>query len=154
MAADVLVTILPAWIEGKIKPREQDHEKATFTKILKKEDGKIDWKWGPEKIERFIRAMSPWPGAWTEVNLSPMIQDRKRLKILKAHLEDIRVNSWAAQEESLTKSKKKRALPIRVNSREDLQGRKRLVLDLVQLEGKKPVSWEEFQRGYPNFSLV
>jgi methionyl-tRNA formyltransferase len=35
----------------------------------------------PENIERFIRAMQSWPQAWTEVN-------GKRLKILKAHLEE------------------------------------------------------------------
>lgn len=135
--AEVLITILPAWIKGEITPREQDHSQATFTKLLKKEDGYIPqevfeiiapkrgqtskWKCklGPyeieptaENLERFIRAMTPWPGAFTKVKIQRG-EEEKRLKILKAHL---------------------------------LEGK--LILDLVQLEGKKPVTWEEFQKGY------
>ncbi|MFZ5366589.1 MAG: methionyl-tRNA formyltransferase [Patescibacteria group bacterium] len=135
-AAEVLVTILPAWVEGRIIPREQDHSQATYTKLLKKEDGFIPaetlgiiapkpgstskCKLGPDELERFIRAMSPWPGAWTEIQKT---EDRRqktvrRLKILKAHIED-----------------------------------KHLVLDLVQLEGKKPVTWKQFREGYPGVKI-
>lgn len=119
-AAEVLTTILPAYLEGKIELREQDHSKATFTKILTRGDGKIDWKKEPSEIERFIRALSPWPGAWTKVQITKnKSQITKRLKILKAHTED-----------------------------------RRLVPDLVQLEGKNPVSWKQFKEGYPEMRFV
>lgn len=118
--AKVLVTILPAYLEGRIELREQDHSQATFTRLLKKEDGKINWTWDQEKIERFIRAMFPWPGAWTEIKVTRnKKQATRRLKILKAHLEA-----------------------------------GKLVLDLVQLEGKKPVTWKQFQEGYPEAKLI
>jgi len=52
----------------KIKPKPQDHSKATYTKIIRKEDGKIDWKNPPKNLERMIRAYYPWPGVWTEYN--------------------------------------------------------------------------------------
>ena len=38
-----LIKIISRYISGDIKPQEQDHSKATFTKIIKKEDGKIDF---------------------------------------------------------------------------------------------------------------
>lgn len=39
MAADTLSSLIPQFIAGKIKLVEQDHQQATFTKLLKKEDG-------------------------------------------------------------------------------------------------------------------
>lgn len=112
--AKVLLTILPAYLEDRIELRKQDHSKATYTKKLTRDDGKVDWTKPNKYNERFIRAMFPWPGAWTEVT----IQDRRRLKILKAHLE-----------------------------------KGKLILDQVQLEGKKPVTWKQFCEGYPKAKL-
>ena len=80
-----LVSILPDYLEGKIKPKEQDHLKATFTQKLTRESGKIDWSKPVNYQERFVRAMFPWPGTWTEIKIN---QENKRLKILKAHLEN------------------------------------------------------------------
>lgn len=117
-SGQVLTTILPAWIEGKIKPREQVHSQATFTRRLTRDDGRVDWQKTDQEIERFIRAMSFWPGAWTMIKAKPN-EPEKRLKILKAHLE-----------------------------------KGKLVLDQVQLEGKKPVTWKQFQEGYPETEIV
>ncbi len=77
LAADFLMEILPQYIEGKIQPQAQDETKATYTKILSREDGQIDWKKTAQEIERKIRAFSPWPGTWTYFN-------NQRTKILKA----------------------------------------------------------------------
>jgi len=83
-SADVLIQAIPAYISGKIKPKAQDEKEATFTKLLKKEDGFIDLKKAsPIEAERFIRAMHPWPGVWTYIEPA-----HKRLKIKKAHLEE------------------------------------------------------------------
>lgn len=77
-SAEVLVTILPAWVEGRIKPRNQDHSKATFTKILKKEDGYIDLEkpLSPEVFDRMVRAYHPWPNTWS------YLPSRKIIKFL------------------------------------------------------------------------
>ena len=117
--AEVLTTILPAYLEGRIELREQDHLKATFTKKLTRADGKIDWSQPDDYLERFIRAMSSWPGAWTLLRPRATEGQTKRLKILKAHLEN-----------------------------------GKLVLDQVQLEGKKPVTWKQFQEGYPEAKII
>ena len=73
-------------------------------------------------LERFIRSMQPWPVAWTLLRLS-LSGQTKRLKILKAHLEEPVPNTH------------------------------HLVPDLVQLEGKDPVTWRQFLEGYPNCIL-
>ncbi len=80
IGAPLLVNTLRTWLDGSIVPVEQDHEKATFTKLLKKEDGKIDWNEASFDIERKVRALSPWPGVWTEMH-------GKRVKIFEiAHM--------------------------------------------------------------------
>jgi methionyl-tRNA formyltransferase len=81
-SADVLLEMIPAYIEGKIKLKPQDEDKATFTKMVKKEDGYVDlYNDDDETIWRKFRAYNPWPGIWTRVN-------EKRLKILKCRFEE------------------------------------------------------------------
>lgn len=77
--ADVLLSVLPDYLAGKLTPQPQDHAAATVTTLLEKDDGKIDWRSPAEYIDRHIRAMTPWPGAWTDIT-------GKRVKVLKAHL--------------------------------------------------------------------
>jgi methionyl-tRNA formyltransferase len=54
--------------KDSIKPQEQDHTKATFTKIIAKEDGKINWNSSSTKIYNQFRAYSNWPGVWTTLD--------------------------------------------------------------------------------------
>lgn len=46
-------------------PQPQDHSKATFAPIIKKQDGLIDWTKPAVEIERAIRGFQPWPTAYT-----------------------------------------------------------------------------------------
>jgi methionyl-tRNA formyltransferase len=85
-SAEVLFGLIKPYLAGKIKPREQNHKEATFTKTIRKEDGYIDLsKAKPEETERFVRAMDPWPGAWTKIKINGR---EKRLRLLKTHLEE------------------------------------------------------------------
>lgn len=65
LGADLLIEILPKFINKEIKPQEQDHAKATFTKMFSREDGRINWNEPAEKIYNQIRALNPEPGTWT-----------------------------------------------------------------------------------------
>src|SRR3989344_427506 len=81
-SVDILIETIEPYLKGKIKLKEQNHNEAIFTKILTKQDGFLELTGcDPVNAERFIRAMQPWPGAWTLI-------DGKRLKILQAHLEN------------------------------------------------------------------
>ena len=66
--AELLVQIIPDFVAGKIKMVEQNHKLATYTKVLKKEDGFFDINNPPpiDQLDRMIRAYSPWPGVWTK----------------------------------------------------------------------------------------
>jgi methionyl-tRNA formyltransferase len=89
-SAKVLVETLEPYLQGKIRPKVQDDSQATFTKIMTREGGFIDLtKVDPVVAERFVRAMLPWPVAWTQVKLTiNNEQFTKRLKIHRAHIED------------------------------------------------------------------
>ena len=65
VSAELVSRILPDWFAGKIKSYEQKHEQATFTRLLTRADGKIDWAKPAVEIERKIRALNPEPGTWT-----------------------------------------------------------------------------------------
>lgn len=90
-SAQVLVELLKPYLKNKITAKTQDDSQATFTKMLTRESGYIDLtKEEPIYTERFIRAMQDWPGAWTLLRL-PATEGQaqvKRLKLLKAHLEN------------------------------------------------------------------
>ncbi len=111
-SAEFLIDLIPNYLSSKIKLKPQNEEEATFTKMMKREDGYVDLKKSsPVEIDRKFRALKPWPEIYTMVG-------GKRLKIIGLHLED-----------------------------------GKLVLDKVQLEGKKAVSFEEFKRGYPDLNI-
>ncbi len=85
LGAKLLVETIPNWISGKIKPKPQDESKATYTKILKKEDGKISWNKSAKEIERQIRAFNSWPGSFT---LCQKNDKNIKVKILEADVLD------------------------------------------------------------------
>ena len=61
----LLAETLPKYQSGKLQPRPQDEAAATMTRTLRKADGEIDWSRDAAYLARFVRAMQPWPGAWT-----------------------------------------------------------------------------------------
>ena len=61
LGGQMLVDAIPKWINGEIKPQEQDHSQATFTEKINKEDGLVDLeKDKPETIYRKFLAFQPW----------------------------------------------------------------------------------------------
>ncbi|MFW6010907.1 MAG: methionyl-tRNA formyltransferase [Desulfosalsimonas sp.] len=65
IATDVLIQTLEGFCEGTIRPIPQNHAMASYAPLLKKTDGHLDWTRTAEYLERFIRGMNPWPGAYT-----------------------------------------------------------------------------------------
>jgi methionyl-tRNA formyltransferase len=68
LSAEKLTEILPSILDGSLTPKSQDHEAASFTKMIQKEDGVIDWSKPAVQIEREIRAYLGWPGSKTVIN--------------------------------------------------------------------------------------
>lgn len=73
-SAEVLPKIIEDFIQGKIQPKKQNHNEATFCKILTRESGYFDINPpagglpSSEILDRMIRAYYPWPGTWTRWN--------------------------------------------------------------------------------------
>ncbi len=65
VAADLVLRTLEALERGTGTPQPQDEALATYCGKLRKEDGRIRWEEPAVRIERHIRAMDPWPGAFT-----------------------------------------------------------------------------------------
>ncbi|MFH1547202.1 MAG: methionyl-tRNA formyltransferase [bacterium] len=131
---DLLMKILPDWIDGEIEPQTQEKSNATYCylKDMSKEAAKINWEVEePEEIERKIRALSSWPVAWTEVN-------SKRLKIFEAEL--VESNSDLKPGE-ITEIE---SIPVVATNNPE----KKLRLITVQLEGKNQMSGEDFFKGF------
>ena len=51
--------------QGSIVPVRQDDSLATYAPKLQKKDGEIDWHKSAWEVHNHIRAMFPWPGAFT-----------------------------------------------------------------------------------------
>lgn len=130
--AELGAGILPDTIEGYIRmeiaPVPQDHDQATFVKILSREDGRIDWSKDSKELERMIRAYAPWPGTFFEL-------DGKRVKILQAVIGP-----------ETDKPSGERLVSDGFPAIACGDGSS-LVLKQIQPEGKSPMSGEDFLRG-------
>lgn len=65
MGARLLVRTLDGLCDGSVNAVAQDHTRATATKKIRKSHGLIDWSRDAVSLERLVRAMSPWPSAFT-----------------------------------------------------------------------------------------
>ena len=138
LGGELLIETLPDWINGKIKLQSQNHSKATYTKIIKKEDGKINWNQSAEQIERQVRAFHKWPGSFAKIESHKPKIKNKTLKILEADV--LKENKTPKISQVILVEDKK----LGVQTRDGI-----LILKKVQLEGKKPVSAKDFLNGYP-----
>jgi len=77
----LIVDVIPKWINGEVKEVEQDHSKASYTKMISKEDGLIDLNGDPYKNYLKIQAYHTWPNTFFFVN-------SKRIKITEASFVD------------------------------------------------------------------
>lgn len=89
LAAFHLETILESYTANPTQLIPQDHSQKTYFPKFTKESAKIDWSWDSTKIDRFIRALYPWPIAWTNVTNQ---QDQiLKMKIYSYHTEPAEV---------------------------------------------------------------
>jgi methionyl-tRNA formyltransferase len=68
LGAKMAVRDVPRWVEGELIALPQEGSGASLTRTLSKADGWIDWTRAAADIERQVRAMWPWPRAWTTIH--------------------------------------------------------------------------------------
>lgn len=140
VAADAIGPSLLEYLDGRIEPKPQDHSKATLTKILKREDGLIDWKKSATEIDRMVRGLDPWPGTHTiwNRNGTPL-----RLAIKKVEVANEISPSATESHPGLVRQVSDGSMHVDC-------GEGCLMLTLMQLEGKKEADGPSFLNGYPD----
>lgn len=135
IGAQLLLDVL-AGFPGGLTPQPQNEAEATYSGVISKEEGKIDWGLPPEDIWRRVRAYQPWPGAYTN-------WQGKRLKIIEAIPLPAAEKLEAGQVVALTGSQ----AAFGVAAGDGLLG-----VITLQLEGKRPTSAADFVRGQRQFA--
>jgi methionyl-tRNA formyltransferase len=79
LGSELLIDNLPAILDGSLQPKSQDNSKATYTKLLDKEDGLVNQKKPAEDIERQIRAFAGFPKSRVILNSQDIIITKARV---------------------------------------------------------------------------
>ncbi|MEM8529386.1 MAG: methionyl-tRNA formyltransferase [Chloroflexota bacterium] len=127
-----LVDILTSYAAGEVDLMPQDDSHATYTHMLNRTDGLIDWNMPAVQIERMIRAYDPWPSAYTSWS-------GQTLKIMEAHL----VPDWVGNETPGTLFIDQKMIYVAT-------GTGALQLVEVQPSGKQTMQADSWYRGLRN----
>jgi methionyl-tRNA formyltransferase len=126
--ARLMVQALAVLERGELNCRPQAEGGVTYAEKIDPAETRIDWSRPAREVHNLIRGLSPYPGAWFEVDLNGK---RERIKALRSTLAEDSGAPGALLDENLT---------IACG-----QGAVRLVE--VQRAGKRPMSAEDFLRG-------
>ena len=130
--AELLIRTIPSIVDGTAVYTKQPEESPTpYAAMISKKMGLMDFTKSATELERLVRGMNPWPSAYTFLN-------GKTLKVWKCSVESGNCGKEAPG--TITGVDKK---GIHVAC-----GTDKLVLEEVQLEGKKRMETDAFLRGY------
>jgi methionyl-tRNA formyltransferase len=127
-AATLLGRTLDGWVAGEITPEPQPVEGATITKRLRRDDARLDPTRPAVELERDVRAYLPWPGSMLETPAGRLVVHKS--SVVPAEPGDA-PGSLVAHGDGLALT----------------TGEGRLVLDEVQLAGRRPIGGPAFLRG-------
>ncbi|MCP4362475.1 MAG: methionyl-tRNA formyltransferase [Chloroflexi bacterium] len=133
MGADLLRHHLDNILSGQLSATPQNDDLSTYAPMISKKDGRINWHKTNVDLDRQIRAMTPWPGAFTT-------WQGVTLKILEAVLFDDRVPPGQPGQVINIAGK-----TVVRTANGGLQ------LQQVQLADKRAMSLADFLRGQPQF---
>ncbi|MFD0988142.1 methionyl-tRNA formyltransferase [Methyloligella solikamskensis] len=128
--AALMVEALGRAEEGKLACTPQPQEGVTYAAKISSADGRIDWRKPAKEIHNQIRGLSPYPGAWCEIEREGK---QERLKLLRAEIADGNGEPGTVIAEPLVVACGEVAIRL---------------LEL-QRAGKKPMSADDFLRGVP-----
>lgn len=134
LGARLLLESLDAIKKRSYKLIPQDEQKVTLAPKLKKSDGCIDWHKSAPEISNLIRGALPWPGAFTHYQ-------GKLLKIYKAKIISPQVRKSASPQVGQVLNISKAGIIVAT-------GKDTLVIEDLQIEGKRRMKAEEFISGH------
>ena len=132
LGSELLPEVLQGWVEGKIQAEPQNEGNASYSHLIQKEEGVIDWGLPAEVIWRQVRAFNPWPTAYTHFRA-------KVIKILEAY------------PLSLAAGTPGKVMPLGQDRAGVACGEGVLELKSVQLEGRRPMPLADYLRGQRDF---
>ncbi|MGA3030288.1 MAG: methionyl-tRNA formyltransferase [Candidatus Limnocylindrales bacterium] len=135
VAAHLLRRALPAWLAGCLAAQPQAHTGVTVTRPLRREDGRLDPGRFAIELERQVRAYQPWPGAYVQSDAT----GGERLIVWKARVAGSAPLDEAGRFVSTADG------GVALATREG-----RLVLELMQRAGGRPMEAREYLRGHPD----
>jgi len=146
--ASLLLETIQKWQKGMLKTYPQDETKATYTKILTREDGRVNWKKTAQALEKEVRAYTLWPESFTS-------WERRgglifRIKILKTRIQ----KSTGGISYPIGKTLVVPQNEIGVQCGGGFfpeRGEDFLVIERLKMEGGGEMGSEEFLRGHPEF---
>jgi len=115
---ELLVRAMRGIMSGEIKPAEQNHSEATFTKKISKEDGAIDLAADPYKNFLKYNAYKGWPGIHffvehsgkkIRVNITEAAFENGAFVVKKVIPEGKKETTWQAFNQNLTSSSSSKA---------------------------------------------
>ena len=127
LGANLLLETIRRWRGGEIRPTPQGEEGATYAPMLKKGDGLLRWDRTARELRNQIRGMLPWPGSYTFWRGKRLILHRARLGEGKGRAGEV------------------------ISTREGIEvacGEGSLIVEELQMEGKRKMRWDEFLRGH------
>lgn len=129
IGARLLREALAEYAAGTLIPTPQDDNEVTYTRLLTRADGQIDWAQSAIQIERMTRAYDPWPGAFTTWRGQPV-------RILSARP----LADWRGDELPGTLLRGRDTIAVAT-------GAGALELVHIQPSGKRPMSALDWARG-------
>ena len=136
LGATLLANTLPQWLAGAVTAQPQDSNQATYCRPLRRDDGRLRWDAPAAYLARQVRAMIPWPGAYT-------YWERQQLKV------------WAATALPTDAGSTAPPVPGTVVAQDHqpavVCGEGLLALDQVQLAGRRRMAAADFLRGQRAF---
>jgi methionyl-tRNA formyltransferase len=143
MGGALLVRTIPGFISGKLQPRPQPQEGATYAAKIKKQDGQIDWRQPARTIWNRVRGLTPWPGTFTWWN-SPA--GRPLIKIGEATPWERRGPGGPTSDQERT-SKPGEILKADKEGIIVACGDNALIISVLQKEGGKRLTAQQFLTG-------
>ncbi|KZK75491.1 Methionyl-tRNA formyltransferase [Pseudovibrio sp. W64] len=132
LGGDLMMRALSALSRGGLGATPQPEEGVTYAKKIQKSETRIDWSLPAEQVHNHIRGLSPFPGAWCEMDLGG--KNPERVKILRSSVAE---GSGVAGE----------VLVVDETTLTIACGSGAIKLVQVQRAGKKAMSADEFLRG-------
>lgn len=136
ISSDIINPFLQKYLKDELEIKPQNNSEATYCKMIKKENGLIDWNQNGENIINKIRAFINWPIAYSFI-------DKNRINIYKASINNnIDKNEYKdLKNGSILFADKQMGIIVKIND-------SFINIEELQQKGKKIMFWKDFINGY------